>query len=109
MMKFFYDKSKTLLIALDSEIVHASVKELTQAITWSIDDLKPTKCILDFMDVEFMDASGIAMIINILRSMVRIEGALVLTDLKDQPMRVLRASGVDKLVSIEDKLDFDKL
>ncbi len=105
MLKSFYDESKTLVIVLDSEIEYGSVKELIQAITLPIDEFKPTKCVMDFMNVEFMDESGIAMIINILRSMVRIEGTLVLTNLNGQPMRVLRASGVDKLVSIDDGLD----
>lgn len=108
-MKYLFDESQTLLITLDGEIEYKSVKELIQAVTRPIDEYKPTKCVLDFQSVNFMDESGIAMIINILRSMVRIEGALVLTNLKDQPMRVLRAAGVDKLVSIEDRLDITKL
>ncbi len=93
--------NRELRVFLVGEIDHWSIKELIHAITQQIDCCKPVKCVLDFQSVDFMDESGIAMIINILRSMVRNEGTLVLTNLNNQPMRVLRAAGVDKLVSIE--------
>ena len=49
-----------------------------------------------------MDSSGIAVVINALRSMTQIEGKLLLTGIMPQPMRVFRASGIDKLVEIRE-------
>lgn len=49
-----------------------------------------------------MDSSGIAVVINALRSMTQIEGKLLLTGITPQPMRVFRASGIDKLVEIRE-------
>ena len=49
-----------------------------------------------------MDSSGIAVVINALRNMTQIEGKLVLTGINTQPMRVFRASGIDKLVEIKE-------
>ena len=49
-----------------------------------------------------MDSSGIAVVINALRSMTQIEGQLLLTGIAPQPMRVFRASGIDKLVEIRE-------
>ena len=40
--------------------------------------------------------------INALRSMTQIEGKLLLTGLLPQPMRVFRASGIDKLVEMKE-------
>ena len=57
---------------------------------------------LDFRDVTFVDSSGIAVVINALRSMSQIEGKLLLTGLSPQPMRVFRASGLDKLVELRE-------
>ena len=57
---------------------------------------------LDFRDVTFVDSSGIAVVINALRSMSQIEGRLLLTGLSPQPMRVFRASGLDKLVELRE-------
>ena len=58
--------------------------------------------VLDFRDVTFVDSSGIAVVINALRSMSQIEGKLLLTGISPQPMRVFRASGLDKLVEIRE-------
>ena len=62
----------------------------------------PDICVLDFQEVTFVDSSGIAVVINALRSMAQIEGKLLLTGISPQPMRVFRASGIDKLVQIKE-------
>ena len=62
----------------------------------------PCICVLDFQDVTFMDSSGIAVVINTLRNMTRIKGKLTLIGIREQPMRVFAASGIDKLVEIKE-------
>ena len=57
---------------------------------------------MDFQEVSFVDSSGIAVVINALRSMTQIEGKLILIGMSQQPMRVFRASGIDKLVEIKE-------
>ena len=89
-----------LTVALTGEIDHHCAKAYIQAIAAKIEAYTPDICILDFQDVSFVDSSGIAVVINALRSMTQIEGKLVLTGLADQPMRVFRTSGIDRLVEI---------
>ena len=91
-----------LTVALTGEIDHHRAKGYIQAITGKIEAYNPSVCILDFQEVSFMDSSGIAVVINALRSMTRIEGKLQLSGLKHQPMKVFRASGIDKLVEIKE-------
>ena len=67
-----------------------------------IEAYTPEVCVLDFQEVSFVDSSGIAVVINALRSMTQIEGRLLLTGIAPQPMRVFRASGIDKLVEIKE-------
>lgn len=71
-------------------------------ITAKIETYTPEICVLDFRDVTFVDSSGIAVVINALRNMTQIEGRLLLTGIAPQPMRVFRASGLDKLVEIRE-------
>ena len=92
----------TLTIALTGEIDHHCAKQYIQTITAKIEAYTPQICILDFQEVTFMDSSGIAVVINSLRNMAKIEGKLELTGLKHQPMKVFRASGVDKLITIKE-------
>ena len=67
-----------------------------------IESYTPDICVLDFSEVSFVDSSGIAVVINAMRAMARIEGKLYLDGLGSQPMKVFRASGIDKLVEIKE-------
>ena len=91
-----------LTVALNGEIDHHCAKAYIQAISAKIEAYTPDVCVLDFQDVSFVDSSGIAVVINALRSMTQIEGKLILTGISPQPMRVFRASGIDKLVDIKE-------
>lgn len=91
-----------LTVALTGEIDHHCAKQYIQAIAAKIEAYTPDVCILDFQEVSFVDSSGIAVVINALRNMAQIEGKLLLTGLSPQPMRVFRASGIDKLVEMKE-------
>ena len=91
-----------LTVALTGEIDHHRAKKYIQAIAAKIEAYTPEICVLDFRDVTFVDSSGIAVVINALRSMTQIEGRLLLTGISPQPLRVFRASGIDKLVEIKE-------
>lgn len=92
----------TLTVVLTGEIDHHCAKDNIKAITAKIEAYAPGICILDFQEVSFMDSSGIAVMINALRSMVKIGGILYISGLKSQPMKVFRASGIDKLIEIKE-------
>ena len=91
-----------LTVALTGEIDHHCAKSYISGIAAKIEAYTPDVCILDFRDVTFMDSSGIAVVINALRAMHQIEGRLVLSGILPQPMKVFRASGIDKLVEIKE-------
>jgi stage II sporulation protein AA (anti-sigma F factor antagonist) len=91
-----------LTVALTGEIDHHCAKEYIHSIAAKIEAYTPDICVLDFQEVSFVDSSGIAVVINALRSMTQIEGKLILTGLSPQPMRVFRASGIDKLVEVKE-------
>ena len=91
-----------LTVALTGEIDHHCAKTYMEAIAGKIEAYTPEICVLDFQEVTFVDSSGIAVVINALRCMTQIEGKLLLTGICQQPMRVFRASGIDKIVEIEE-------
>lgn len=91
-----------LTIALTGEIDHHCAKTTIQLIAAKIEAYTPEVCVLDFRDVTFVDSSGIAVVINALRNMTQIEGKLMLSGIAPQPMKVFRASGIDKLVEMRE-------
>ena len=91
-----------LTVALTGEIDHHCAKSYITRIAAKIEAYTPDVCVLDFRDVTFMDSSGIAVVINAMRAMSQLEGRLVLAGLSPQPLKVFRASGIDKLVEIKE-------
>ena len=97
-----YLENGQLTVALSGEIDHHKAKSYIEAISAKIEAYTPLVCILDFRDVTFVDSSGIAVVINALRNTTRIGGRLFMTGLSEQPMKVFRTSGIDKLVQIRE-------
>lgn len=91
-----------LTVVLTGEIDHHCAKNYISSIAAKIEAYTPRVCVLDFQEVGFMDSSGIAVVINALRCMSRIDGKLVLSGLSNQPMKVFQTSGIDKLVEIKE-------
>ena len=71
-------------------------------ISEKIESYTPSVCVLDFQEVTFMDSSGIAVVIHALRQMAQLGGRLQLQSIAEQPMKVLRAAGIEKIVEIKE-------
>lgn len=99
-----YLQEGQLTIALTGEIDHHSAKEFIHAIAAKIETYNPGVCVLDFTDVSFMDSSGIAVVINTMRTVARRNGRLIVSGLQSQPMKVFKASGIDKIVENKEKI-----
>ena len=99
-----YLQDRTLTIALTGEIDHHCAKQYIQSISSKVEAYTPQVCILDFQEVTFMDSSGIAVVINTLRNMTKMDGKLEISGLGQQPMKVFHASGIDKLVNIKEEV-----
>ena len=98
----FLDNGK-LKVALTGEIDHHCAKDYIRAIAGKIEAYTPDLCVLDFSEVSFVDSSGVAVVINTLRSMSQQGGQLTLQGVGQQPMRVFLTSGIDKLVTIKEE------
>ena len=96
-------QDKQLTIALRGEIDHHSAKDIMRVVGNKIELYLPRVCVLDFREVTFMDSSGIAIVISAIRHMREIGGKVLLRDVPAQPMKVLLASGIDKIVQIEER------
>ncbi len=97
-------QDERLTIILKGEIDHHKAKQYIQTVSAKIEAYNPHICVLDFEDVTFMDSSGIAVVINALRQMNKIEGKLILAGIQNQPRKVFRTAGLDKLVEMKEKV-----
>ena len=99
MTSFLQDKQLT--IALQGEIDHHGAKHVLRNISSKIDQFMPTKCILDFKGITFMDSSGIAVVIYTYRKMNELGGRIMIKRIQSQPWKVLAAAGIDRIVEVE--------
>lgn len=97
-----YLQDRTLTVALTGEIDHHTARDIIQTMDAKLRTYLPASCILDYGEVTFMDSSGIAVILFTLRRMRELAGDLVLQNIAQQPMKVINAAGVDRLVKIKE-------
>ena len=90
-----------LTVGLTGELDHHTAKKTMQEIERAMDRYLPRKCELDLSGLSFMDSSGIAVIIRARKRMLETNGKIWLIRPFAQPMRVLEASGVDRLINIK--------
>ncbi len=88
----------TLTLRFAGELDHHFAREAMAALTERIDAFLPRVCVLDFRELTFMDSSGIALILRAEREMRDLGGKLQLEHVPEQPLRVLRAAGLEQLV-----------
>ena len=96
-------QDKQLTIALRGEIDHHSAKEIMRVVGNKIELYLPRVFVLDFREVTFMDSSGIAIVIACVRHMRQLRGDVILRSVPPQPMKVLRASGIERIATLEDE------
>lgn len=88
-------------ILLKGELDHHGAKGLILQLEREIEVLLPLRLILNFMDVTFMDSSGIAVVLRTDKRMKELGGTVCLRSLGQQPRKLLDAAGITRMVEIE--------
>ena len=89
-----------LAIFLSGELDHHSARQAMETITEAIDGSLPRQVLLDMSGLSFMDSSGIAVIIRVSRRMKNLGGRAWIENPARQALRVIDASGIDRLVPV---------
>ena len=95
-----YLEAGKLRIYLTGELDHHAAGGLMTAISRKIEEILPRDCILDLERLTFMDSSGIAVVLKTYKRMNERGGRLWVENVPPQPMKVLDASGLDRLLRI---------
>ena len=90
--------NRMLTAAISGDIDHHRVKNLMRDLEQQLDEVLPRALTLDCSRVTFMDSSGIAVLLRLWRRMEELDGTIQVSGLPDQPARVLRAAGIERLI-----------
>ena len=92
-----------LTVFLAGELDHHGAKTAVDGIADSIDRYLPRDLVLALTQLGFMDSSGIAVIVRSYKKMRSAGGRMYIENPQKQPLKVLDASGIDRMIPIAAK------
>ncbi|MEA4896096.1 MAG: STAS domain-containing protein [Oscillospiraceae bacterium] len=103
-MKIYTAESNgSLRLSFTGELDHHGAKTAMKTIEGLIDERLPRNLIMDLSELNFMDSSGIALILRANRRMSDIGGKAWVENPLGQPLRVLNASGIERVIKVLEK------
>ena len=91
-----------LIVYLSGEIDHCSADKLRREIETLLEDAKIRRLILNFEHVDFMDSSGVGMIIGRYKTMRERGGSVAACGLKPPMEKLFRMAGLHRIIAQED-------
>ena len=98
-------RGNTLVVSIFGELDHHTVDELRQKVDNEIIKSSTKNVVFDFSHVNFMDSSGIGVIMGRYKNIQCLKGQLAVVCLKPQIKRIFEMSGLSKIIRIYDSLE----
>ena len=103
-MRIDYRETEGILrVQLAGELGHHEAIRLMRELGDLVRQLVPRKMVLDCTPLDFMDSSGIAVVLQTAKECRNLGCALSVCGVGRQAMRVLNAAGVPKLVPVTER------
>ena len=90
-----------LVIRIKGEIDHHSAVGMRQGIDAEIVERRPEKLIMDLSSVNFMDSSGLGLILGRYSAVRQVGGELVVVNPNKGVMKILKLAGTERIIKIE--------
>ncbi len=90
-----------LTVTLGGEIDHHSAVWVRTEIDNAISMIRPSKAVFDLSGIDFMDSSGIGLIMGRYAKMRALGGELTLRNPNERILKIFNMAGLEKIVSIE--------
>ncbi len=97
-MELYMQNEMTLFVKLPVEIDHHRAKSLADKIDEAVIQKAPQELVFDFSGVEFMDSSGIGLLIGRYRNMKCLGGNVYMQGLSGHMAKLIALSGVEKYI-----------
>lgn len=103
-LKLMGDK-RTLVVKIRADLDHHTATELRKLIDAKIKSSNAINVVFDFSKVDFMDSSGIGLIMGRYKMAKILGGKVIIYGVKKQVQRIIEMSGIDRLICICTSLD----
>jgi anti-anti-sigma factor len=91
------------LVAVDGDLDSAEVQDMRDDVEAVIVAGRPV--IIDISKVEFIDSSGIGLIVHVYKSLTARKIKVVLSGASEQPLELLKATQLDRFLTFSKTLD----
>lgn len=95
---------KVLIAQISGELDHHAAANIRESIDKAARAHRMHDLILDFSQLEFMDSSGIGMIVGRYKLFQSLGGKVVLIGVSSNMLRLIRLAGLHKILPIADSL-----
>ena len=95
-------KDENLVVTFSGELDHHTAKEVRENIDEAYDDKNARNIIIDLNDLNFMDSSGIGLLMGRYKLVSQNDGKLYIKNVSDRVEKILKMSGILKIVNIID-------
>lgn len=96
----FTVEDDNLLVNFDGELDHHTAKEVRESIDNEYDRENVKNIVIDLNQLNFMDSSGIGLLMGRYKMVSLNEGELYLKNVSERVEKILRMSGILKIVNI---------
>ena len=96
----YENREGCLRVCLAGELGHHEAISLMARLSALVEDHLPARMVLDLSGLEFMDSSGIAVVVQTARKCQSCGGALTVAGTPPQAQKVLTCAGIHRLVDI---------
>ena len=83
------------------DIDHHAAKEMRESIDSAVERIQAKNLTLDFSDVQFMDSSGIGLIMGRYKLIKSYGGKLMIANTSERIRKMIHFAGIDKLIKID--------
>lgn len=93
-------EADVLTVYLVGEIDHHAAASVRETVDREILRLRPRRTVLDLSGIEFMDSSGLGLIMGRFALMRELSGETVLRNPTDKVLRIVRLAGLERMLTI---------
>jgi len=97
-MLFYEKKRQTLIVRLENELDHRAANELRGELDELLRDPSVRRLVLDLQKLQFMDSSGIGLIIGRYKLMQKKGGSMAVVNADARMDRIFRMAGLYQIV-----------
>ncbi len=99
-----YEKeTRTLFLRVTEEIDQHTADKIRRKLDSEIEIYSPKKVIFDFNGIEFMDSSGIGMVLGRYKLVKMLGGTFEIINVNKRLKRIFDMSGVSRIIDIKDE------